>query len=46
MLAQFNNISPDDMDLIPITDDPEEVLRIINDFYVQKADGLSPNYEL
>lgn len=45
MLEQENNISPGDMDLIPITDDPDEIMQIINDFY-QKEGGLSPNYEL
>lgn len=41
MLEQFHNISPQDMDLIPITDDPEEVVRIINEFYSHES--LSPN---
>ena len=41
------NISPQDVDLIPIVDDPEEVVKIIAEFY--SADGgseLAPNYEL
>lgn len=46
MLEQEGNISPDDMDLIPITDDPEEVVRIINEFYAGHDDRLKPNYEL
>ncbi|MEM8910091.1 MAG: TIGR00730 family Rossman fold protein [Bacteroidota bacterium] len=46
MLGQEKNISPEDMDLIPITNDPDEVIRIIDDFYTQKERNLSPNYEL
>ncbi|MCG8326939.1 MAG: TIGR00730 family Rossman fold protein [Chitinophagales bacterium] len=46
MLEKANNISPKDMDLIPITDDPEEVVQIINDFYKGKDEELKPNYEL
>ena len=47
MLDTAGNISPADMDLIPVTDDPQEVLRIISDFYGEDTSGeLSPNYEL
>ena len=47
MLEQAQNISAKDLDLIPITDDPDEVLKIINDFYSDGKDSsLSPNYEL
>ena len=46
MLEKANNISPKDIDLIPITDDPEEVVQIINDFYKGKDEELKPNYEL
>lgn len=47
MLEKANNISSEDMDLIPITDDPDEVVRMINDFYTGDDCGnLSPNYEL
>jgi len=48
MLNQEKNINPVDLDLMPITDDPEEVVQIINAFY-HKDDGqhnLTPNYEL
>jgi len=47
-MLDAGNISPDDLNLIPITDDPAEVVRIINDFYAEDAKGgsLSPNYEL
>lgn len=46
MLEKEHNISPADMDLIPITDSPEEVVRIINDFYERRVSELGPNYEL
>ncbi len=45
MLEQENNISPKDLDLMPITDDIEEVVQIINDYY-KNTDRLKPNYEL
>jgi len=45
MLDKFGNISPKDLDLIPLTDDPDEVIKIIHDFYDAKH-NLSPNYEL
>jgi len=48
MLKEHGNISPKDLDLIPITDDIEEIIKIINKFYV--SDGhkgeLEPNYTL
>ena len=41
------NISEGDLDLLPLTDDPEEAVRIINEFYEGKEPhSLSPNYEL
>ena len=46
MLHQESNISPDDMNLLPITDDPDEVIRIIHDFYELDGKSLEPNYEL
>jgi uncharacterized protein (TIGR00730 family) len=46
MLHNENNINEDDLDLMPITDDPEEVVRIIHDFYEEKFDELSPNYDI
>ena len=46
MLEKENNISPGDMDLLPIIDDPDEVVRYINDFYERKVSELEPNYEL
>lgn len=46
MLNQEANISPKDLDLIPITDDPDEIVKRINDFYSGANTKLSPNYEL
>ncbi|MCB0587637.1 MAG: TIGR00730 family Rossman fold protein [Phaeodactylibacter sp.] len=46
MLGQFHNINPEDLSLMPITDSPEEVVQIINDFYTEKGEELGPNYEL
>lgn len=47
MLESEHNINPKDLDLIPITDDIEEVVRIINTFYTVERQGkLKPNYEL
>jgi len=47
MLNQAHNISEGDLDLMPITDDPDEVMKIINDFYSEDTtNSMSPNYEL
>lgn len=48
MLEKENNISPQDMNLIPITDDADEVIRIIREFYSGSdlIHSLRPNYEL
>ena len=46
MLERENNISPEDLDLMPIVDTPEQVIEIINKFYQEKSGELSPNYEL
>jgi len=47
MLSKFGNISPGDMDLIPVVDTPEEVSQIINDFYGEGANhDLEPNLQL
>ncbi|MEM1220745.1 MAG: TIGR00730 family Rossman fold protein [Bacteroidota bacterium] len=47
LLDKFSNISPPDMDLIPIVDTPAEVIKIINDFYSdQELHQIKPNYEL
>lgn len=48
MLHQEHNISEKDLKLIPITDDPEEVVTIIRDFYNENEGKgrLKPNYSL
>ena len=46
MLEKENNISREDLDLIPIMDDPDDVVNYINDFYADRDDLLSPNYNL
>lgn len=47
MLEKNGNISPDDMDLIPVTDSEDEVVRIIDEFYAgEDSSKLRPNYEL
>lgn len=47
MLGKENNIGKNDLDLIPITDDPEEIVKIITTFYDgEKSGKLEPNYEL
>lgn len=45
MLKDFDNISAKDLDLIPITDDLDEVVKIINDFY-EKDHKLNLKYSL
>ena len=46
MLEKAGNISPKDLDLIPIVDSAEEIIQIINEFYEIRARELRPNYEL
>ncbi len=46
MLGQEKNINPDDINLMPIVDTPEEVAQIINGFYQRDGSSISPNYEL
>lgn len=46
MLEKEGNISPKDLDLIPIVDTSEEIIQIINEFYEIRARDLRPNYEL
>jgi uncharacterized protein (TIGR00730 family) len=45
MLLEYKTISEGDIDLMPITDDPHEVIHIINNFY-DVENELKPNYEL
>ena len=46
LLNKFGNISPKDMDLIPIVDDKESVIKIINEWYGTQENSLEPNYNL
>jgi uncharacterized protein (TIGR00730 family) len=48
MLEKENTISEKDLDLLPVTDDPNEVVSIITRFYDMDDKGhtLKPNYEL
>lgn len=48
MLGKSKNIKAEDLELIPIFDEPDDVIKYINDFY-KEEDGkgvLQPNYEL
>ncbi len=40
------NINPEDLDLLNITDEVDEVIRIINEFYDNSTNEISPNYDL
>ncbi len=42
MLKMESNISPEDLDLVHIVDDPSEAVKIIDDFYSKYL--LSPNF--
>lgn len=47
VLNEFGNISKDDLELIPVVDTPEDVLKIINEFYGDASEHkLEPNYSL
>lgn len=48
MLEKQKTINAHDLDLFHITDDPDEVVRIINHFYSTEEGGaeLTPNYSL
>ena len=46
MLKEHHNISPDDIDLFPIIDDPDDIIKYILDFYSGERHQLEPNYEL
>ena len=48
MLHQANNISAKDLDLLPLTDDPDVVVSIIRNFFdgSDRAHSIKPNYEL
>ena len=40
------NINEEDLNLMPIVDQPEEAIEIIKSFYERKAGRLEHNYEL
>ena len=44
MLEENGNISPKDIDLIPIIDDVEEIVEVINEHYTHSL--LRPNYKM
>jgi uncharacterized protein (TIGR00730 family) len=47
MLGEQKNIKKEDLDLMPVYDDPDDVIKYINDFYGEEGGGiLKPNYEL
>lgn len=47
LLEKYHTISPKDLDLIPVTDDPQEVVDYINHFYKDDpTHQLTPNLEL
>jgi len=47
VLDTFGNISPGDVERIPIIDDPAEIIQIIHNFYdVDSMGELTPNYGL
>ena len=46
MLNEFKNINEGDLELMPIMDDPDEIVEYINDFYSEGKSSFSPNYEL
>ena len=46
MLEEENNIKAEDLGLLPIVEEPEEILKIIDDFYAKSEEDLSPNYSL
>jgi uncharacterized protein (TIGR00730 family) len=43
MLKKYNHISPDDLDLVKVTDSVEEAVEIIRTFYIDEH-RLSPNF--
>lgn len=45
MLEKEHNINPDDLDLFWVVDEPEEVVRIVREFYAEGT-NVRPNYEL
>ncbi len=47
VLGEFGNIAAKDLELIPIVDSPEEIVKIITDYYSDQSENkLEPNYQL
>jgi uncharacterized protein (TIGR00730 family) len=46
MMEKENNINKEDLNLLPILDEPDDVVTYINNFYADRDDLLSPNYTL
>ncbi len=46
MLERHHTINAEDLDLFLVTDDPEEAVQHINQFYAGHSEELSPNFEL
>ncbi|MBU6339984.1 MAG: TIGR00730 family Rossman fold protein [Bacteroidetes bacterium] len=46
MENDLKTISPGDLDLFLITDDPAEAVKYISDFYVRNSELLEPNFDL
>jgi uncharacterized protein (TIGR00730 family) len=46
MLERHHTINKEDLDLFLVTDDPEEAVQHINQFYAGRSEKLSPNFEL
>jgi len=45
-MEKESNINKEDLNLLPILDEPDDVVTYINNFYADRDDLLSPNYTL
>jgi hypothetical protein len=46
MLNRHHNVNADDLKLFHLTDDPDDAVRYINEFYAHGKDVFSPNFDL
>jgi uncharacterized protein (TIGR00730 family) len=46
MLNRHHNINEKDLDLFYLTDDPDDAVRYITEFYAAHKDNLAPNFDL
>lgn len=46
MLEKYSNISPKDLDLFLVTDEPKEAVAYIQDYYSTSSHKFGPNFEL